>query len=166
MIKYLALGIVSVTLCISACSDSNGSTDSQASSHSGSSALSPSPTPIYTNASQGSQSGIFNQQTQVIVDSEQFSSLLSSVSLSGTIPNVDFSSSELVGVFINNTSTCGMDSLSVGSINETPTTVTLHISRQQPTQDPNIACTMQFRGHPYILVEIQKTTKPISVVYE
>lgn len=121
----------------------------------------------YTVESWGSQTGVENQQLQVITSDAQYASLLSSVSLTGTIPAVNFGTLSLVSLFLGNHIGCLGDTLSVNSVIETEKTITLNVSRTIGYPPPNTACAAVVPlGGPYLLIGIPKTGKLISLQIE
>lgn len=121
----------------------------------------------YSVESQGTQTGVENQQFHVISSDAQYASLLSSVLLSGAIPTVDFGNLSLISVFLGNHIGCLGDTLSVNSVIETEKTITLSISRTIGNPPPNTACVAVVRpGGPYLLVSIPKSDKLISLQIE
>ncbi len=118
--------------------------------------------------SSGVQQGIDNQQLQVITSAKQLSSLLSVTNLSGTAPKVDFSTHELIAVFLGANVGCGTDGLKINNVQFTDSTVTVYASRH--VGQPNVAgggCTkMRLAGLSYALISIPKTDKTISLVFD
>lgn len=118
--------------------------------------------------SSGVQRGIHNQQLQVITTAKQFASLLSVTKLPGTAPKVDFSTHELIGVFLGANVGCGTDGLRINNVQYSDVTVTVYASRH--VGQPNVAgggCTkMRLAGLSYVLISIPKTDKPISLVFD
>lgn len=121
----------------------------------------------YSVESQGTQTGVENQQFQVITSDAQYASLLSSVLLSGAIPAVDFGNLSLLSIFLGNHIGCRGDTLSVNSVIETEKTITLSISRTIGNPPPNTVCAAVVPlGGPYLLVSIPKSDKLISLQIE
>lgn len=155
MNRLIAACFAAATLCTSACSHSSGSSGNNAAS-----------VTDYTVVSSGVQTGIQNQQLQIITNAEQFASLMSITSLSGNIPSVDFSSNELIGVFLGANVGCGTDQLSIPSLQQSDSTVTVNASRQVTLPPSGGACNLApLNGLSYVLVTIPKTTKPISLIF-
>lgn len=121
----------------------------------------------YTVESAGTQFGILNEQFQVILNATQFSSLLSSTSLSGTIPSVDFNNVSLVAVFSGLQRGCFGDTLSITGVLETKSTITISVVRTIHNPPPGTSCTYAIpAGGPYVLISIPKTDKLISLHIE
>ena len=121
----------------------------------------------YSVESQGTQTGVDNQQFQVITSDAQYASQLSTVSLSGPIPAINFGNLSLLSIFIGNHIGCRGDTLSVNSVIETEKTITLSISRTIGSPPPNTVCAAVVPlGGPYLLVSMPKTTKLISLQIE
>jgi hypothetical protein len=158
MNRFIATCFAAAALCTSACSDSSGSSGNNATS---AVAIS------YTVVSSGVQIGIQNQQLQIITDAGQFASLMSTLTLSGNIPSVDFSANELIGIFLGaSVGPCGNDQLSISSVQESDSTVTVNASRQVTVPPPGFgACVRPPPGLSYDLVTIPITTKPISLIF-
>lgn len=121
----------------------------------------------YTVESIGTQTGILNEQFQVISDAIQFSTLLSSTSLNGTIPSVDFNNVSLVAVFSGLQKGCLGDTLSITGVIETENTITISAVRTIHNPPPGTVCTYALpAGGPYVMISIPKTDKLISLHIE
>lgn len=121
-------------------------------------------TPIESN---GTQVGIQNQQFHVLTSDDQYSSLLSSVTLSGAIPSINFANLALVSVFSGNHLGCYGDTLSVNSVIETEKTITINVSRTIGNPPPETACAAVLpAGGPYLLISIPRNAKLISLHIE
>lgn len=147
----LILGLVSAAL--SGCIISFGDVDARSASI------------PYSVISSGKQSGISNQQLHVLQDTTQYAALLSTISISGSIPNTDFSDSTLIAVFSGLSGTGCDDSLSVSEVKERSETVLLKLTKHVPGADAACPDVMPQDG-PYLFIEIEKNTKPISVLFD
>jgi hypothetical protein len=171
MVRILAIIITAITAFLSGCSQSNGSslstsTDSTTSAVNNSSANPSSPL-TYTIVSSGVQRGINNQQMQVITSSEQFATLLSATTLFGDMPSTDFSTDELIGVFLGGNVGCGTDGLTINSVQETDLTVTVYATRKLGEPNMGGGCSkMPVDGLSYALISIPKTTKTVSLLFD
>ena len=121
----------------------------------------------YTVESTGTQFGILNEQFQEILDATQYSSLLSTTTLTGTIPSVDFNKLSLVAVFSGLQKGCFGDTLSVTGVIETENTITINVVRTVNDVPPGMPCTRALpAGGPYVLISIPKSEKLISLHIE
>ena len=119
----------------------------------------------YSLVSSGVAIGISNPQFQIIKSDSQFSALVSVATLSGTMPTLDFSTRELIAIFLGENVGCGTDSLSISNVTSNNSTVTVHASRK--TNTPIGACNLApLNGFSYVFISIPKDTKPVSLSYE
>ncbi len=119
----------------------------------------------YTIVSSGDQSGThYNQQLRVIRSAEELSSLLSEVTLSGAIPNPEFSTNFLVSVFMGFGSGCG-EELSVAGIEENGETLIIYVQSTVPGLGTPCPAVISTSG-PYVFIELESTTKPISIIVD
>ncbi|MHB8472618.1 MAG: hypothetical protein ACYDC8_07185 [Gammaproteobacteria bacterium] len=154
MKKYsglLTFGICLVSVSLSGCMDSDaGQTHDVA----------------FTIESSGNQTGIQNQQFQIITDGSQYSALLSTISITGNPPSVDFSSNELVAVFTGMNTGCLPDKLNAERVVETNNTVVVSVIRTV-ADSGGIPCnTFVINGGPYVLLSMPKTNKLVSLSIE
>jgi len=120
----------------------------------------------FTIESSGNQAGIPNQQFQIVTNDSQYSSLLSTISITGNPPSVDFSSKELVAVFTGMNTGCFPDKLTVERVVETNNTVIVSVKRTV-TYSGGIPCTaLVIYGGPYVLISMPKTNKLVSLSIE
>jgi len=122
----------------------------------------------FTIESSGIQVGIPNQQFQIIISNSQYSSLLSTITITGNPPSVDFSSKELVTIFTGMNNGCFSDLLSLESVIETAKTVTISVKRTITNPPPGMACTLPviFNSGPYMFISMPKTNKLVSLSIE
>ncbi|MHB8472619.1 MAG: hypothetical protein ACYDC8_07190 [Gammaproteobacteria bacterium] len=122
----------------------------------------------FTIESSGNQTGIPNQQLQIITSDSQYSSLLSTISINGNPPSVDFSSKELVAVFTGTNVGCFLDRLSSESVIETANTVTITVKRAIFNPPPGMGCTLPviINSGPYVFISMPKTNKLVSLSIE
>lgn len=159
-LSILLTTTAAMTVLTSACSPSisAGQTNNVSQASNGST-----PTDVAYTVDAGLQTGIDNQQLQVITSDTQFAALVSSASMSGTLPALDYSKNELVAVFLGPNAGCGTDGLSVDNVDATDITVTVHVKRTL-YPPPNGVCTvLPLNGRRYALVTIPKTSKAVSL---
>lgn len=121
----------------------------------------------YAVESTGTQFGILNQQFQEILNATQYSSLLSTTTLNGTIPSVNFDNVSLVAVFSGLQKGCLPDTLSVTGVMESEKTITINVVRTINNPPPGTACTFAIpAGGPFVLISIPKSDKLKSLHIE
>ena len=121
----------------------------------------------FTIESSGVQSGVPSQQFQIIISDSQYSSLLSTITITGNPPSVDFSRKELVTIFTGMNNGCFPDLLSLESVIETANTVTISVKRIIATPPPGTACPLaRIYGGPYMFISMPKTDKLVSLSIE
>lgn len=113
----------------------------------------------YSVASTGVQTGINSQQTHVIKNSTEYSSLMSGVQIMGVTPNPDFRQSMLVGIFttLNSCYTTSVDSVKniEGSI-----VITITISSE------SVEVCNPVIGSSYVMVSMDQYSKQVSVLFK
>ncbi len=114
--------------------------------------------------SMGTQTGIAGQQTRVVREADQLSSLLSQVTISGEVPNPDFSSHMLVALFSAFNSGCG-DGLTVTGVKDNGVTFIVYAVVSVPGPD-RVCPTLVPEDNPYVFIELPFSTKPVSVLID
>jgi len=121
----------------------------------------------FTIESSDSQAGIQNQQFQIITNDSQYSTLLSTITITGNPPSVDFFSKELAVVFTGMNVGCFPDRLRVESVIETDNMVTVSVKRTIANPPPGMGCTFPaINGGPYMFISMPKTNKLVSLSIE
>lgn len=113
--------------------------------------------------SSGLQTGLKNPQVRVIIQKEEFASLLSEISITGNTVIPDFYSNFLVAIFPGPIYGCKYEP-SVESVIDTGAALTVNVLLQFPPPD-TVCTTVVDYTSPYLFVEVPHTTKPISVFY-
>src|SRR5262245_32779642 len=117
----------------------------------------------FENISQGSQTGISNQQLHAIRTGAELAALASAAKLSAPVPSVDFAANNVVAVFTGMGDGCGLP-VSVTGAGETANTLVVNVEKQVP--GPGLACLPVVpAAGPYVLATIPNTSKPVSFAF-
>ena len=118
------------------------------------------PTSIYYNvAFQGIQTGVLYQQHHIIRNQTHLSSLLATSELMGSEPTTDFNSNMFVVVF-SASNPC--NTTTVSSVYELSGSIKVNINISIIGSE---VC-LPVIGSTYIFVELEQTTKPVSINFE
>ena len=112
----------------------------------------------YVVTSQGLQTGLENQQTHVLRNSNDYSELMSTTQLLGVVPNPDFDQDMLVALF---TTLNSCYSVSVSSVVETEVSLEVMVTLDGPA---DVCATVV--GANYVFIETAQSPKQVSVIYE
>ena len=116
----------------------------------------------FTIGSTGTQIGITGQQMRVISGAEQLALLLSEISISGDVPNPDFSSASMVALFSGSNSGCS-DGLTVTGVEDNGETLIIKARMSVPGAETACPAFVP-NDRPYVFIELATASKPISLL--
>lgn len=119
--------------------------------------------PNFSTVSEGTQKGINSQQILVVQNQQDYAELLSRVSLSGAIPQIDFSRRTLIAIFMGPQANGCSTTMKVPSVSQTRLGVYLRVVLEKA--DPATLCPAVMRDGSYVLIAVKKSSVPVSVFF-